>query len=100
MIADMIGLGLVLLSSFTSVGGDGLRLEFDDHMRSRVVASLDGEVSVGPYTYSEALLTAGGELRDFALETREEADITDALGAGTSRSLSRAAPARSSSASR
>ncbi len=78
----MIGLGLVLLSSFTSVGGDGLRLEFDDHMRSRLVASLDAEVSVGPYTYSEALLTAGGELRDFALETREEADISDALGPG------------------
>ena len=78
----MIGLGLVLLSSFTAVGGDGLRLEFDDHMRSRLVASLDGEVAVGPYTYSEALLTAGGELREFAPESREEADINDALGPG------------------
>ena len=31
-------LGLLLLTSFTSVDGDGLRLEFDAQMRSRVVA--------------------------------------------------------------
>ncbi len=78
----MIGLGLLLLTSFTSVGGEDLRLDFDDHMRSRVVASLDGDMSLGPYTYSEALLTGGGELRDFALQSREELEVTDALGAG------------------
>ena len=78
----MIALGLLLLTSFTSVRGDGLRLDYDDHMRSRVVASLEGDGPLGPYTYSEALLTGSGELRDFALESREELEITDALGAG------------------
>jgi alpha-galactosidase len=78
----MLGLGLLLLTSFTSIGGDGLRLDFDDHMRSRVVASLDNDVTLGPYTYSEVLLTGGGELRDFTLESREEAEISDALGTG------------------
>ncbi len=57
-------------------------LDFDDHMRSRVVASLDGELPLGPYTYSETLLTGGGELRDFALQSREETEISDSLGAG------------------
>ncbi len=78
----MIGLGLLLLTSFTSVSGDGLRLDFDDHMRSRVVATLDGELPLGPYTYSEALLTGGGEVRDFAMQSREETEISDSLGSG------------------
>ena len=78
----MIGLGLLLLSSFTSVAGDGIRLDFDAAMRSRVVASLDGDVPLGPYTYSDTLLTSSGELRDFAPAGREEAELSDALGTG------------------
>ena len=49
----MIALGLALLSSFTSVPGEGLRLEFDPQMRSRVVASLPDELTLGPYSSSE-----------------------------------------------
>ena len=78
----MIGLGLLLLGSFTSVAGDGVRLDFDAQMRSRVVATLDGELSLGPYEYSDTLLTGGGELRDFKLESRTEAELSDALGQG------------------
>ena len=78
----MIGLGLLLLGSFTSVAGDGVRLDFDAQMRSRVVATLDGELTLGPYGYSDTLLTGGGELRDFALENRTEAEVSDALGQG------------------
>ena len=78
----MIALGLLALSSFTSVTGDGLRLDIDPHMRSRVVASLEGETALGPFSYSEVLLTTHGELRDFNLEGREEAEISDAIGKG------------------
>ena len=62
--------------------GDGLRLEFDAGMRSRVVDTQGGGTALGPFTDSETLLTASGELRNFHLEGREEADVNDELGAG------------------
>ena len=82
MIRSMIGLGLLLLTSFTSVSGDGVRLDFHAQMRSRVVTALESDTPLGPYTYSETLLTGRGELRDFKLESREEAELSDSLGAG------------------
>ena len=78
----MIALGLALLTSFTPVAGDGLRLEFDPQMRSRVIAELPAEVPLGPFTYSETLLTKDGELRDFALQSHEEVPVSDSLGQG------------------
>src|SRR4029078_8761970 len=71
----MIALGLALLTSFTPVAGDGLRLEFDPQMRTRVIAELPAEVPLGPFTYSETLLTKDGELRDFALQSHEEVPV-------------------------
>ncbi len=65
-----------------AVDGDGIRLEFDSRMRSRVVATSAGEKLLGPFEASETLLTASGVLGDFALETREEAAVSDALGKG------------------
>jgi alpha-galactosidase len=64
------------------VDGDGIRLEFDAHMHSRVVATFDGETPLGPFAESETLLTAAGALADFTLESRDEATTSDALGAG------------------
>ncbi len=65
-----------------AVDGDGIRLEFDSRMRSRVVASFVGEAPLGPFEESETLLTTAGALADFALEGREEGAVSDALGAG------------------
>ncbi len=80
----MLGLGLLLLSSVTAVSGDGLRLEFDAQMRSRVVTTLGAEAILGPYTESETLLTAEGELHGFTLESRVETEVSDTLGGGHS----------------
>src|SRR5262252_7911072 len=78
----MIGLSLLMLTSFTAAPGDGLRLEFDSQMRSRVVESIGAAHIAGPFTYSETLLTADGELRNFALGAHEEADVNDEFGMG------------------
>ena len=72
------------MSSFAAVSGDGIRLDVDAHMRTRVVATSNRDLALGPYTDSETLLTGGGELRDFSLESREEAEVSDAIGTGHS----------------
>ena len=64
------------------VNGDGIRLEFDSRMRSRVVATFATGEALGPFEESETLLTAAGALGDFALESREEGPVTDPLGDG------------------
>ena len=69
---EMLALGLLMLAS-VAADGDGLRLEFDAGMRSRVVDTQGGGAALGPFTESETLLTASGELRNFRLESREEA---------------------------
>ena len=43
------------------VDGDGIRLEFDGRMKSRVVATFAGETPLGPFEDSETLLTAAGD---------------------------------------
>jgi alpha-galactosidase len=62
--------------------GDGIRLEFDARMRSRVVATFASETPLGPFEESETLLTGAGALGDFALESREDEAVSDALGDG------------------
>ena len=51
-------------------------------MHSRVVATFAGEKALGPFEESETLLTATGALGDFALEGKDEAPVSDALGNG------------------
>jgi alpha-galactosidase len=65
-----------------AVQGDGIRLEFDTGMKSRVVATSNGEIVLGPYTESEALLTQAGETGGFTLQSRRIEPVTDALGEG------------------
>ena len=85
-----LGLGLLLAVQLVhtagiesaTVSGDGIRLEFDARMRSRVVATFAGEKALGPFEESETLLTATGALGDFALEGKDEAAVSDALGHG------------------
>jgi len=64
------------------VDGDGIRLEFDGRMKSRVVATFASETPLGAFEDSETLLTAAGTLGDFTLESRDEAPVKDAIGEG------------------
>ena len=60
-----------------------LRLDFDDRLWTRVVASFDGrETTLGPYRASESLTVAGKEVTDFAHVSDEERPIEDAFGRG------------------
>lgn len=65
----------------TTVAGNGIRLEFDGKMRSRVVATAVGG-PLGPFTESDSLLTADGEVASFALEGVRSDAISDKLGEG------------------
>ena len=78
----MPALPLLLLSSIALVRGDGIRLEFDGEMRSRVVETVSGDKALGPFSESETLLTAKGEIGGFTLQDRSEDTVTDALGNG------------------
>ncbi|HEV7715151.1 MAG TPA: glycoside hydrolase family 36 protein, partial [Steroidobacteraceae bacterium] len=78
----MLGLTLLLLSSVATVQGDGIRLEFDEHMHTRVVETVSGDKTLGPFSESETLLTSKGEVGGFAFKSRTEAAVTDALGSG------------------
>jgi alpha-galactosidase len=66
----------------TAVAGDGIRLEFDGKMRSRVIATGAAETVLGPFTESETLLTDTGEKAGFGLEGVREDSVADALGTG------------------
>ncbi len=78
----MLAAGLLLLTSITSVDGDGLRLEMDAQMHSRVVATAAAPLALGPFTASETLVTADGELQGYSFDGRVDAEIDDALGKG------------------
>ena len=65
------------------VQGDGIRIEFDQALRSRIVATLDGgETVLGPYAVSESVSASGKEMGDFAFTGQKEERVQDALGAG------------------
>jgi alpha-galactosidase len=78
----MLATGLLLLTSLTAVDGNGLRLEVDAQMHSRVVATAAAPLALGPFTESETLVTADGELQGYTYDGRADADIDDALGKG------------------
>jgi alpha-galactosidase len=65
-----------------TVQGEGVRVEFDSSLRSRIVTPSNGNEPLGPFTDSEVLLTNGSELAHFELVDRSEGDVTDALGSG------------------
>ena len=65
-----------------AVQGDGIRLEFDDGMKSRVVATAGAARPLGPFTESETLETAAGEVGGFTLQSRGTDGVSDAFGQG------------------
>src|SRR5690349_9320819 len=86
----MIALTLLLVTAVAqpsstpsaTVQGEGVRVEFDAGLRSRIVATWKGEEAIGPFTDSEVLRTARGELTGFMLVDRSESDVADDLGSG------------------
>ena len=61
-----------------------LRVEFDNRLRSRVVARFDKtETVLGPFTASETLTTAGKVWTDFLLTSQKQERVKDAFGGGT-----------------
>ena len=71
------------------VRGDGLRIEFDAQMRTRIVATLTGkDLVLGPFAPSETLQATTGECRDFALEHVAEEALADGFGPGRRVSVS------------
>ena len=78
----MIASTLLVLASAAAVQGDGIRLEFDEGMKTRVVATFGRETVLGPFTESETLLTQGGEARGFAFQAAETGPVADTLGEG------------------
>ena len=65
-----------------AVQGEGIRLEFDGEMRSRVVATAGAGTVLGPFTDSESLTTDDGETGRFAFQSVRNDEVKDALGEG------------------
>jgi len=78
----VISAATLLLLSSAAIAGDGIRLEFDADMRSRVVITQGRAEALGPFTESEVILTADGELGRFRMQDTVTASVTDTLGAG------------------
>jgi len=65
------------------IQGGNLRIEFDDHLRSRVVARFDKtETVMGPFTTSEAVTTADKLWTGFLLTSHKHGRTKDAFGEG------------------
>src|SRR5262245_5402958 len=65
------------------IEGGALRVDFDERLWTRVVATFDGRTTpLGPYRASEYVTVAGREVTDFARVRDEERPIEDALGRG------------------
>ncbi len=72
----------LLLFGGAAIQGDGIRLEFDGQMKSRVVVTAPQEIALGPFTESETLLTDAGEVGAFTLKDEMHDTVSDAFGKG------------------
>ena len=65
------------------IQSSNLRIEFDNNMRSRVVARLKGkEVPLGAFSASETVKGNGRSWDDFALTSQSDDRVTDSFGGG------------------
>lgn len=78
----MLSIAAAVLSTLVGVQGDGIRLEYDAQMRSRVVSTIDGAMPLGEFQAAEALFTAV-DSPAFHLDAYHAQAVDDALGAGT-----------------
>jgi alpha-galactosidase len=65
------------------IQGGNVRIEFDNHLRSRVVACFDKkETLMGPFTASETVTTADKPWTGFLLTSHKHGSTKDAFGEG------------------
>src|ERR1035437_11172804 len=65
------------------IQGGNVRIEFDNHLRSRVVARFDKtETGMGPFTASETLATTDKPWTEFLLTSQKHERTKDAFGEG------------------
>src|SRR5882724_10621612 len=70
-------------ASKPQIQGGNLRIEFDTHLRSRVVARFDKKETVmGPFTVSETVTTADKAWAGFLLTSQKHERMKDAFGEG------------------
>src|SRR5258708_1200066 len=70
-------------SGKASIQSGNLRVEFDNSLRSRVVARLDKKETVlGPFTASETVMTADKPLTGFLLTSQKHERTKDRFGDG------------------
>ncbi len=96
-------LGLLIVALHYSCGtsstvtftasNDGISLDFDDRLFSRVVARVAGEdIVLGNFTASESISISGQPQEDFVFQGATEATVDDEIGAGTRYVVSATAP--------
>ncbi len=72
-----------ILASKPQIQGGNLRIEFDNRLRSRVVARFDKtETVMGPFTASETVTTADKLWTGFLLTSQKHERTKDAFGEG------------------
>ena len=70
------------------IGNHELRIEFDHHLRSRVVARFGNrEITTGPFVWSETASGKEQEWRDFPLVSQRQEPVADPFGKGQSLEL-------------
>ena len=75
-------------SAKAQIQGGNVRVEFDRHLRSRVVARLDDkETALGGFSASETVSAANQSWADFLLTSQRQEHVKDAIGAGTQLTL-------------
>ncbi len=79
----MLSVAAAVLSAALGVQGDGIRMEYDARLYSRVVSTLAGDKPLGGFEPAAFLITDAGEQRDFSFDSQRAEPLTDALGTGT-----------------
>src|ERR1700761_1426394 len=79
----LLGIAADSPSAKPQIQGANLRVEFDNRLRSRVIALFDNKETVlGPFTASETLTTTGKLWTEFVLTSHKQGPIQDAFGEG------------------
>jgi alpha-galactosidase len=83
IIATAVASGQLSLAQ-VAVEGKGIRIEFDNAMRSRVIAMLDGRRQIiGGFTPSETLQVTNTKIPDFSIVAHKREPVRDQLGLGS-----------------
>jgi len=76
-------------ASVAQIQSPGLRVEFDENMRSRVVARFgEKEIPLGAFSASETVMGTERSWNDFVLSSQAHERVADAYGAGEKLTLS------------